>query len=186
MDAIWTRRSEQYNVKLRNSFSSLQCTDVEEQIKQNTTMKPHYLILESAFSNDDCTSKLKWSMKQSHQATIDDITVVYGGIEDINKVKSVAAMNKAIIEKAVSTKIKASQKFIKTNFAEASLQTFSAMLPITCGFNIKLISSKDKPLTFVSNRSTRQYDFCLGTAVILAAHNIELTVSDGVITERTQ
>lgn len=186
MDAITTRRSERFNAKLNDSFSSFDCTDAERQIKLSATTKPHYLILESAFSNDRCASKLKWSLKHSRQTTIDNITVLHGKTEDINKVKSISDTNKTIIEKAVSHTIKVSQGYIKANFAEASLQAFSATLSSTCGFNIQLSASKDKQLTFVSNKPARQYDFCLGTAVIFAAHNIELTVSDGVISERTQ
>ena len=186
MDAITTRRSERFNAKLNDSFSSLDCTDAEGQIKLNASRKPHYLILESAFSNDRCASKLKWSLKHSSQTTIDNITVLHGKTEDINKVKSISDTNKVIIEKAVSHTIKASQGHIKANFAEASLQAFSTTLSSMCGFNIQLSASKDKQLTFVSNKSARQYDFCLGAAVIFAAHNIELTISDGVITERIQ
>jgi hypothetical protein len=186
MDAITIRRSERFNAKLNDSFSSLDCTDAERQIKLNAATKPHYLILESAFSNDRCASKLKWSLKHSSQTTIDNITVLHGKTEDINKVKSIADTNKTIIEKAVSPAIKTSQGYIKADFAEASLQAFSATLSSMCGFNIQLSSSKDRQLTFVSNKPARQYDFCLGTAVIFAAHNIELAVSDGVIAERVR
>jgi hypothetical protein len=138
------------------------------------------LLLESAFIDNNCPRKNKWSIKGTKIIKINDITVLYNNGEDINLIKTIANKNLNTFKQHLP--IMKKDKVI-VNFAEASMPAYSASIERACNITIKLTASKNKKLWLISNKAIQRDQYCLNTAIIFAGHYINLKYTDGVFHE---
>jgi len=138
------------------------------------------LILDSAFIDNDCPRKHKWSIKGAKELNINGITVLYNSGDNIDLIKSIANKNIMILKQYLP---KTKQDELTANFAEASLSAFTASIERLCNIKIKLTASKNKKFWLYSNKAIQRSQYCLNTAVILAGNYVNLKYVDGVLYE---
>ena len=158
---------------------NLTCVSIQEQL---ATLVPQdknlVLLLDSAFSPNECATKSYWSISDAVISTVEGFSLVHGAEENIDQIKVLSKKNRNVIEKAIPSMVLNSEHTIKGNFSDSQLNAFTISFSEYCKVSLQLGKSRNKRLWLFMENSVPLGKFCVSASTIYASYFVRL-VKDG-------